>query len=163
MNESRAYIEPTLALPKNVFKVMTEKCQKKKLRKDTPNNKVDMVTASSIVDENCCLSDQYFKDISSEIENRLSKCLRDSEHIQREILIIFKTKVDNLSNDLSEQECSTFELNLTEFGRICLLPTSKYRPQLEMLVPIIVGRDTFINTEVVEARGIIGGGGGLSE
>ena len=109
-----------------------------------------MVTASSIVDEKCCLSDQYFEDISSETENRLSKCLRDSEQIQREVLILFKTKVDNLSNYFSEQECSTFELNLTEFCRICLLPTSKYRPQLEMLVPIIVGRDTFINTDITQ-------------
>ena len=65
---------------------MPEKTQKRKLRSDQSTSQIDEEIASSTNDENVLLSDRDFEDISSKVENRLSKRLRDTEVNQREIL-----------------------------------------------------------------------------
>ena len=80
---------------------MPEKSQKRKLRSDQSSSLDNGETASQVSDENTCLTEQDFSDISNKIENRLSKRLRDAEFGQREILRLFEnlaSKVDGLSN-----------------------------------------------------------------
>ena len=80
---------------------MPEKTQKRKLRSDQSTSQMDVETASSTNDENVLLSDRDFEDISSKVENRFSKRLRDTEVNQREILKLIEnlsSKVDNLAN-----------------------------------------------------------------
>ena len=95
---------------------MPEKTQKRKLRSDQSTSQIDEEIASSTNDENVLLSDRDFEDISSKVENRLSKRLRDTDVNQREILKLIEnlsSKVDNLTNSNSGQNFSTLE---TEFG-----------------------------------------------
>ena len=65
---------------------MPEKTQKRKLRSDQCTSQIDEEIASSTNDENVLLSDRDFEDISSKVENRLFKRIRDTEVNQREIL-----------------------------------------------------------------------------
>ena len=71
------------------------------LRRDLVEDS-DLVENSSIqTDENICISEQDFEEISSKVENKVSKRLRDTEHCQREILKLIENlsaKVDNLTN-----------------------------------------------------------------
>ena len=63
------------------------------------------------------LSDRDFEDISSKVENRLSKRLRDTEVNQREILKLIEnlsSKVDNLTNVNPGQSSLTFETGVSE-------------------------------------------------
>ena len=58
-------------------------------------------TTSSIVEGNPSLTDRDFEDITNKVENRMSKRLRDTEHSQREILLLIEnlsTNVVGLSN-----------------------------------------------------------------
>ena len=87
---------------------MPEKSQKRKLRSDQGISQEEIENCNASNDENVSLSEQDFEDISNKIENRLSKRLRDTEFGQREILRLIEnlaSKVDNLSNSVSEQ-CS---------------------------------------------------------
>ena len=94
---------------------MPEKSQKRKLRSDQGTSQEEIENCNASNDGNVSLSEQDFEDISNKIENRLSKRLRDTEFGQREILRLIEnlaSKVDNLSNSVSEQ-CSSaahFEL-----------------------------------------------------
>ena len=64
---------------------MTEKSRKRKLRRD-PGEDSDLVESSSNpTDENNCISEQGFEEITSKVENKMSKRLRDTEQCQREI------------------------------------------------------------------------------
>ena len=84
---------------------MPEKSQKRKLRSDQSSSLENAETASQVSDENTCLTEQDFSDISNKIENRLSKWLRDAEFGQREILRLIEnltSKVDGLSNPATE-------------------------------------------------------------
>ena len=95
---------------------MPEKTQKRKLRSDQSTSQMNEEIASSTNDENVLLSDRDFEDISSKVENRLSKRLRDTEVNQREILKLIKnlsSKVDNLTSVNPGQNFSTLE---TEIG-----------------------------------------------
>ena len=65
---------------------MPEKSQKRKLRSDPSSSLENVESTSQASDENACLTEQDFSDISNKIENRLSKRLRDAEFGQREIL-----------------------------------------------------------------------------
>ena len=88
---------------------MPEKTQKRKLRSDQSTSHVEIEKYNYPNDENASLSEQNFEDISSKVENRLSKRLRDTEFGQREILRLIEnltSKVDILSNPASEQ-CSS--------------------------------------------------------
>ena len=85
---------------------MPEKSQKRKLRSDQGTSQEEVENCNVSNDENVSLSEQDFEDISNKIENRLSKRLRDTEFGQREILRLIEnlaSKVDNLSNSVSEQ------------------------------------------------------------
>ena len=96
---------------------MPEKTQKRKLRSDKSTSQINEEIASSTNDENVLLSDRDFEDISSKVENRLSKRLRDTEVNQREILKLIEnlsSKVDNLTNVNPGQNFSTLE---TEIGK----------------------------------------------
>ena len=80
---------------------MPEKSRKRKLRSDQSSSQENVEVSSQASDENTCLTDQDFSDISNKSENRLSKRLRDTEFSQREILRLIEnlaSKVDNLSN-----------------------------------------------------------------
>ena len=83
---------------------MPERSQKRKLRRG-PTEDQELAEESSLqTDENNCISEQDFKDISSKVENKVSKRLRDTEHCQREILKLIENlsaKVDSLSNPTS--------------------------------------------------------------
>ena len=100
---------------------MPEKSQKRKLRSDQGTRQEEIENCNASNDENVSLSEQDFEDISNKIENRLSKRLRDTEFGQREILRLIEnlaSKVDNLSNSVSEQ-CSSavhFELETDPIG-----------------------------------------------
>ena len=88
---------------------MPEKTQKGKLRSDQSISQEEIENYNHPDDENVSLSEQDFEDISSIIEKRLSKRLRDTEFGQREILKLIEnltSKVDSLSNPASEQ-CSS--------------------------------------------------------
>ena len=88
---------------------MPEKTQKRKLRSDQSTSHVEIENYNYPNDENASLSEQDFEDISSKVENRLLKRLRDTEFGQREILRLIEnltSKVDSLSNPASEQ-CSS--------------------------------------------------------
>ena len=88
---------------------MPEKTQKRKLRSDQSTSQVEIENYNYPNDENASLSEPDFEDISSKVENRLSKRLRDTEFGQREILKLIEnltSKVDSLSNPASEQ-CSS--------------------------------------------------------
>ena len=94
----------------NIFTKMPEKTQKRKLRSDQSTSQIDEEIASSTNDANVLLSDRDFEDISSKVENRLSKRLRDTEVNQREILKLIEnlsSKVDNLTSVNLEQNFST--------------------------------------------------------
>ena len=96
---------------------MPEKTQKRKLRSDQSTSQIDEEIASSTNDENVLLSDRDFEDISSKVENRLSKRLRDTEVSQREILKLIEnlsSKVDNLTNVNPGQNSLTFETGISE-------------------------------------------------
>ena len=85
---------------------MPEETQKRKLRSDQSTSQVEVENYNYPNDENASLSEQDFEDISSKVENRLSKRLRDTEFGQREILRLIEnltSKVDSLSNPASEQ------------------------------------------------------------
>ena len=58
---------------------MSEKTQRREVRKDPPENQEDVETTSSIADENFCMSESDVEVIFGEIENRMSKRLRDSQ------------------------------------------------------------------------------------
>ena len=78
---------------------------------------MDVEIASSTNDENVLLSDRDFEDISSKVENRFSKRLRDTEVNQREILKLIEnlsSKVDNLANVNPGQNSLTFETGISE-------------------------------------------------
>ena len=80
---------------------MPEKTQNRRLRSDQSTSQIDKEIASSTNDENILLLDRDFEDISSKVENRLSKRLRDTEVNQREILKLIEnlsSKVDNLTS-----------------------------------------------------------------
>ena len=64
---------------------MPEKTQKRKLRSDQSTSQEVIENYNHLDDENVSLSEQGFEDISSKIEKRLSKRLRDTEFGQREI------------------------------------------------------------------------------
>ena len=88
---------------------MPEKTQKKKLGSDQSTSQIEIENYNYPNDENASLSEQDFEDISSKVENCLSKRLRDTEFGQREILRLIEnltSKVDSLSNPASEQ-CSS--------------------------------------------------------
>ena len=88
---------------------MPEKTQKRKLTSDRSTSQVEIENYNYPNDENASLSGQDFEDISSKVENRLSKRLRDTEFGRREILRLIEnltSKVDSLSNPESEQ-CSS--------------------------------------------------------
>ena len=96
---------------------MPEKTQKRKLRSDQSTSQMDVEIASSTNDENVLLSDRDFEDISSKVENRFSKRLRDTEVNQREILKLIEnlsSKVDNLANVNPGQNSLTFETGISE-------------------------------------------------
>ena len=96
---------------------MPEKTQKRKLRSDQSTSQMDVEIASSTNDENALLSDRDFEDISSKVENRLSKRLRDTEVNQREILKLIEnlsSKVDNLANVNPGQNSLTLETGISE-------------------------------------------------
>ena len=84
---------------------MPEKSQKRKLRSDPSSSLENVESTSQASDENTCLTEQDFSDISNKIENRLFKRLRDAEFGQREILKLIENlaaKVDGLSNSATE-------------------------------------------------------------
>ena len=88
---------------------MPEKTQKRKLRSDQSTSQEEIENCNPPDDENVSLSEQDFEDISSKVEKRLSKRLRDTEFGQSEILKLIEnltSKVDILSNPASEQ-CSS--------------------------------------------------------
>ena len=90
---------------------MPEKSQKRKLRRD-PVEDSDLVENSSIpTDENICNSEQDFEEITSKVENKMSRRLRDTEHCQREILKLIENlsaKVGNFTNSSSlDPGCSS--------------------------------------------------------
>ena len=96
---------------------MPEKTQKRKLRRDQSTSQMDVEIASSTNDETVLLSDRDFEDISSKVENRFSKRLRDTEVNQREILKLIEnlsSKVDNLANVNPGQNSLTFETGISE-------------------------------------------------
>ena len=96
---------------------MPEKTLKRKLRSDQSTSQIDEEIASSTNDENVLLSERDFEDISSKVENRLSKRLRDTEVNQREILKLIESlssKVDNLTNVNPGQNSLTFETGISE-------------------------------------------------
>ena len=96
---------------------MPEKTQKRKLRSDQSTSQIDEEIASSTNDENVLLSDRDFEDISSKVENRLSKRLRDTEVNQGEILKLIEnlsSKVDNLTNVNPGNNSLTFETGISE-------------------------------------------------
>ena len=89
---------------------MPERSQKRKLRSDQSTSQIDEEVASSTNDEITLLSNRDFEDISSKIENKISKRLKDTELNQREILKLIESlssKVDNLSSASSERGCLT--------------------------------------------------------
>ena len=89
--------------------MMPEKSQKRKLRSDQSSSLGNTETASQASDENICLTEQDFSDISNKIENRISKRLRDAEFGQRKILRLIEnltSKVDGLSNPATEPSSS---------------------------------------------------------
>ena len=72
-----------------------------------------METSSSIADKNGALSERDIEDISSRIENRMSKHSRDCEYSQRETrspIDNLSSKVDNVSSVSPEQSCSTAKI-----------------------------------------------------
>ena len=75
---------------------MPERTQRRKLRRDPPEDQ-DLLENSN----------------SSKVENKVSKRLRDTEHCHREIIELIEnlsTKVDNLTNSSSlEPGCSGSE------------------------------------------------------
>ena len=85
---------------------MPEKSQKRKLRSDQSSSQENVEVSSQASDENTCLTDPHFSDVSNMVGNRLSKRLRDTEFSQREILRLIEnltSKEDNLSNPTSER------------------------------------------------------------
>ena len=77
---------------------------RKKLRRDPPEDHEFAEESSLQTDENNCISEQDFEYISSKVENKVSKRLRDTEHCQRDILKLIlnlSAKVDSLSNSTS--------------------------------------------------------------
>ena len=85
---------------------MPEKSQQRKLRNDQSSSQENAGNSSQVSDENTCLTEQDFPDISNKIEYRLSKRLRDTEFSQREIFRLNEnllSRVDSLSNPTSEQ------------------------------------------------------------
>ena len=99
-----------------IFYENAGKTQKRKLRSDQSTSQIDEEIASSTNNEIILLSDGDFEDISSKVENRLSKRLRDTEVNQREILKLIEnlsSKVDNLTSVNPGQNSSTLE---TEIG-----------------------------------------------
>ena len=88
---------------------MPEKTQKGKLRSDQSTSQEEIENYIHPDDENVSLSEQDFEVISSKIEKRLSKRLRDTEFGQRAILKLIENLTSNvysLSNPASEQ-CSS--------------------------------------------------------
>ena len=84
--------------------------------------------SSLATDEHNCISEQDFEEISSKVENRISKRLRDTEHCQREREILklienMSAKVDNLTNSSSlESGCSSSTTETHENLRDVLTP-----------------------------------------
>ena len=94
---------------------MPEKTQKRKLRSDQSTSQVEVENCKYLNDENASISEQDFEDISDKVENRLSKRLRDTEFVQREILRLIEnltSKVDSLSNPASEPSSSALRYEL---------------------------------------------------
>ena len=94
---------------------MPEKTQKRKLRSDQSTSQVEIENYKFPNDKKASLSEQDFEDIYSEVENRLSKRLMDTEFGQREILRLIEnltSKVDSLSNPASEQRSSALRCEL---------------------------------------------------
>ena len=85
---------------------MPERSQKRKLRRDQPEHHELAEESSLQTDQNNCISEQDFENISSKVENKVSERLRDTEHNQREILKLIENltaKVDSLSNSTSSE------------------------------------------------------------
>ena len=96
---------------------MPQSSQKRKLRSDPSTSQEENVISSPSVHENRCLSEGDCEGFSNEIENRISKRLRDTEFGQRQILRLTENlscKVDRLSNTLSEQRCPAVRLESEE-------------------------------------------------
>ena len=73
-------------------------------------------TTSSIAEGTPSLSERFRRQ-HDQIENRMSKRLRDTEHIQKEILRIIEnlsSKVENLSNSSLEQGYSNSRIDTQE-------------------------------------------------
>ena len=78
---------------------MPERSQKK-LRRDPPENHEIAEESSLQTDEYNCISEKDFEDISSKVENKVSKCLRDTEHCQREILKLIENLLSQSASGL---------------------------------------------------------------
>ena len=72
-------------------------------------------TTSSTAEETPSLSERDFEDITNNLENRMSKRLKDTEQCQRDILRQIEnlsSKVDNSSNFSLEQDCSNSRIDM---------------------------------------------------
>ena len=83
---SQKILNSVVSKPEYFRKKMPEKTEKRKLRSDQSTSQEEIENYNHPDDENASLSEQDFEDISSKIEKRLSKRLRDTEFGQREIL-----------------------------------------------------------------------------
>ena len=102
---------------------MPENPQKIKLRRD-PVEDSDLVENSSTpTDENICFLEQDFEEITSKVENKVSKRLRDTEHCQRERL--------KLNENLSAKVYNLGERNKT-YG-IRPKPKTGIRPKVKII------------------------------
>ena len=100
-----------VSLVQNSLFLNVEKSQNRKLRRD-PVEDSDLVESSSTpTDEINCISEQDFEEITSKVENKMSKRLKETEHCQREIPKLIENlsaKVDNLTNSSSvDPGCSS--------------------------------------------------------
>ena len=128
---------------------MPEKTQKRKLRSDQSTSQMDVEIASSTNDENDLLSDRDFEDISSKVENRLSKRLRDIEVNQREILKLIEnlsSKVDNLTNVNPRQNSLTLETGTSEIPNDELEEVEPARSVNSNMVTGVISEPTSSNT-----------------
>ena len=130
--------------------IVPDKSQKRKVMMSDPYGSQQKSEISSpSVDENLCLSERDFEDISNKIENRISKRLSVTEFGQRETLRLIEnlsSKVDNLSNASSEQSCSKIrpepnivvteeieETDLTRNAKFFYVKRTSFRPNSPVL------------------------------
>ena len=57
---------------------MPERTQRRKLRRDPPEDQDLLENSNLPTDENTCISEQGFEGSSSKVENKVSKRLRDT-------------------------------------------------------------------------------------